>query len=490
MKGGRLNTILSIPTRQERSDAALSSMQELFALQRAASRSEPYPSQSVRRDRITRLIDLLFSHQTELCEAVAVDFGRRSADNTKLFDILPPINALKYAREHLAAWMRPERRRSNFPYNLIGGKSRIDYVPLGVIGNISPWNFPLTLALSPMGGMFAAGNRVMLKPSELTPATSELLRVLIAKHFDPSEFTVIVGNSEVAAQFASLPFDHLLFTGSTKVGRLVAQSAARNLVPVTLELGGKSPVLVGTGAKLREVATKVMFAKTTNAGQICIAPDYLLVTRDRADDLLVELRQAAKALYPGGLASNDYVNVISVAHAARLRAHLVDAEARGNAVIPLFESPSSADPRAVTPHLVVIGKEGGSLMEEEIFGPILPVIGVDSMAEAMRYVASRPRPLALYYFGEHDGEITQVSQQLACGGLVINDLMTHFLQDDLPFGGVGESGSGSYHGREGFQHFSHAKSVFTQSKWFDVGRLIHPPFGKRTARLLKMQIKR
>jgi coniferyl-aldehyde dehydrogenase len=485
-----LNTAISMQLDPERSDPALSSMADAFAAQHAASRQEPYPSQALRHDRITRLIDLLCTHQTELCEAVAADFGRRSAQNTQLFDILPPINALKYAREHLKSWMQPVRRRSNFPYNLIGAKSRIQYVPLGVIGNISPWNFPLTLALSPLGGMLAAGNRVMLKPSDLTPATSQTLRVLVGKHFDASELTVIVGDSRVAAQFARLPFDHLLFTGSTKVGRIVSQSAAANLVPVTLELGGKSPVLVGAGADLREVASKVMFAKTTNAGQICIAPDYLMVSRPFVPELLRELRGATQALFPEGLSAKDYVNIISERHAARLRAHLADAQARGNQVIPLFESSGGGDSRALAPHLVVIGEDGGSIMEEEIFGPILPVIGVDSMADALRYVAGRPRPLALYYFGNDAAEISRVSQHIVCGGLVINDLMTHFLQDDLPFGGVGESGSGSYHGYEGFQHFSHATAVFTQSRWFDVGRLLHPPFGRRTAQLLKMQIKR
>jgi coniferyl-aldehyde dehydrogenase len=469
---------------------ASSDLERLFARQFKDSREDTYPSEAMRADRISRLIDLLCTYQADLCEAVAADFGRRSHDNTKLFDILPPINALKYARDQLSTWMRPIRRRSNFPYNLIGGKSKVVYTPLGVIGNISPWNFPLTLALSPVGGMFAAGNRVMLKPSELTPATSQTLRDLIARQFDPSEFAVVLGGSDVAGDFARLPFDHLLFTGSTKVGRLVAQSAAANLVPVTLELGGKSPVLVGAAAPLDEVASKVLFAKTTNAGQICIAPDYLLIARPSIGAFVTALQRSAKTLYPDGLASRDYVNVISDRHALRLRAHLADAHVRGNQVIPLFASSDSVDPRAVAPHVVLIGRDGGTLMEEEVFGPILPIMGVDSMDEAIQFVASRPRPLALYYFGNDAREIKRVSHEVASGGLVINDLMTHFLQDDLPFGGIGESGTGSYHGIEGFQHFSHAKAVFTQSTLFDVGRMLHPPFGKRIARLLKMQIKR
>jgi coniferyl-aldehyde dehydrogenase len=270
----------------------------------------------------------------------------------------------------------------------------------------------------------------------------------------------------------------------------VAQSAAANLVPVTLELGGKSPVLVGDSAALTDVASKVMFAKATNAGQICIAPDYLMISGSRIRPLVAELSRSAKRLYPDGLDSKDYVNIITERHATRLRAHLADAAARGNQVIPLFGPSERAEPRALGPHVVLIGKDGGTLMEEEIFGPILPVLGVESMDAALRYVSAHARPLALYYFGHDPRQIEQISQQTTCGGLVINDAMTHFLQDDLPFGGVGDSGSGGYHGVEGFQRFSHAKAVFTQSRRIDIGRFLHPPFGKRTAQLLKTQVKR
>lgn len=465
-------------------------LERIFAAQRAASRLDPFPSEAVRRDRLTRLIDLLCTNQDQLCSAVVRDFGRRSAENTKLFDILPPINALKYAAAHLASWLRPRRRRSNFPYNWVGAKSFVQFVPMGVVGNISPWNFPLTLALSPMGGILAAGNRVMLKPSDLTPTTSDVLRSLIAQYFAEDEIHVVTGGADVAARFAALPFDHLLFTGSTPVGQRVAQAAAVNLVPVTLELGGKSPVLVSESAHLSEVASKVMFAKSTNAGQICLAPDYVLVHRSRRDALVSELRKAARALYPNGAASKDYVNIITERHAQRLRAHLEDAVARGNPVIPLFDGPESEDPRCLAPQVVLIGGEGGSIMEEEIFGPVLPVVAVDAMADAIHRVGSRARPLAVYYFGNDRAEIELIIREVACGGLVINDLMMHFLQDDLPFGGVGDSGMGGYHGPEGFERFSHAKSVFKQSNFADVGQLLRPPYGVWMARLLKMQIRR
>jgi coniferyl-aldehyde dehydrogenase len=465
-------------------------MERVFAVQRKASRAEPYPSLELRRDRLTRLIGLLCTHQDSLCAAVAGDFGVRSALSTKLFDILPPLNALKYARAQVARWMRPQRRRSNFPYNLSGASSRVRCVPLGVVGNMSPWNFPLTLALSPLGGMLAAGNRVMLKPSELTPRTSEALRACVAQYFDADEMHVVTGGVEVAMAFSRLPFDHLLFTGSTAVGRRVAEAAAPQLVPVTLELGGKSPVIVSDSADLAEVASKVIFAKTTNAGQICLAPDYVLVSRSRRERFVAELRRSAARLYPAGLASPDYANIISEHHVLRLRAHLEDAARRGNRVIPLFDAvPGGTDPRRLEPSLVLIDADGATVMEEEIFGPILPVVAVDDLSDALRRVASGPRPLAVYYFGSERREIDRVATEIVCGGLVVNDLMMHFLQDDLPFGGVGDSGMGGYHAEEGFRRFSHATAVFEQSRWIDLGWLLRPPYGSRIARLLKLQIR-
>jgi coniferyl-aldehyde dehydrogenase len=472
---------------------SMAALEQAFSAQREASRADPYPSLELRRDRLTRAIDLLCTHQDALCAAVAADFGVRSALSTKLFDILPPVNALKFARAHLREWLRPRRRRSNFPYNLLGARSSVRYVPLGVVGNISPWNFPLTLALSPLGGLLAAGNRVMIKPSELAPRTSDTLKDLVARYFADDELHVVTGGPDVAAAFAALPFDHLLFTGSTAVGRRVALAAAPHLVPVTLELGGKSPVLVSDGADLAAVAAKVIFAKTTNAGQICLAPDYVLVSRSRRDALVRELQASAAALYPSGLASPDYANVISARHAERLRAHLDDAARRGNRVIPLFGGGTGAggsDPRRLAPSLVVIDTDGGTIMDEEIFGPILPVVAVEDFADALRQVASRSRPLAVYYFGSDRREIERVTTGIVCGGLVVNDLMMHFLQDDLPFGGVGDSGMGSYHAEEGFRRFSHATAVFEQSRWIDLGWLLRPPYGERIARLLKMQIKR
>ena len=321
--------------------------------------------------------------------------------------------------------------------------------------------------------------------------TSEALRRLIAGYFGTDEIHVITGGADVAAAFSALPFDHLLFTGSTAVGRRVAQAAAPNLVPVTLELGGKSPVLVSDSADLAEVAAKVMFAKMTNAGQICLAPDYVLVSRSRREEFVRELQRSATTLYPSGLASADYANLISEHHVQRLREHLDDAALRGNRIIPLFQAGRAGgeDPRRLEPSLVLIDAEGATIMDQEIFGPILPVVAVDSLSDALRLVASRPRPLAVYYFGRDRREIERLSTEIVCGGLVVNDLMMHFLQDDLPFGGVGDSGMGSYHAEEGFRRFSHATAVFEQARWVDLGWLLRPPYGERIARLLKMQIK-
>jgi coniferyl-aldehyde dehydrogenase len=362
---------------------------------------------------------------------------------------------------------------------------------LGVVGNISPWNFPLTLALSPLGGILAAGNRVMLKPSELTPRTADALRDRIAQYFDADELHVVTGGPEVATAFSALPFDHLLFTGSTAVGRRVAEAAAPQLVPVTLELGGKSPVIVSDSADLAAVASKVIFAKTTNAGQICLAPDYVLVSRSRRERFVQELRRSAAQLYPSGLASPDYANIISERHVLRLRAHLEDAARRGTRIIPLFDdiSGGGTDPRRLEPTVVLIDADGATVMDEEIFGPILPVVAVEDLSDALRQVASRPRPLAVYYFGSERREIERVTTEIVCGGLVVNDLMMHFLQDDLPFGGVGDSGMGGYHAEEGFRRFSHATAVFEQSRWVDLGWLLRPPYGDRIARLLKLQIR-
>ena len=473
---------------QNDTDPALGYLHTLFEAQRLACLADPYPAAKLRIDRIDRLIELLRGQQYKICAAIEADFGRRSIENSRMFDILPPLNALKYAKKYLPDWMRAEKRSSNFPYGLLGATSRVQYIPLGVVGNISPWNFPVTLALSPMGGILAAGNRVMIKPSEHTPATSELLRELIVKAFAGDEIAVVTGAAPVSAAFSKLPFDHLIFTGSTSVARHIAQNAAPGLVPTTLELGGKSPVVVSRSANLADVAKKVLFAKTMNAGQICLAPDYLLVHPAQRAELIGEFQSAAKTLYPDGAASKDYVNIISERHVQRLQGYLDEARANGNHVIPLFDAATSSDPRCLAPHLVEINNAGGRVMQDEIFGPLLPIVACENLDSMLAKIRSGPRPLALYYFGDDQREIDYLSTHVAAGGMCINDLLMHFLQDDLPFGGIGDSGSGNYHGREGFVRFSHAKAIYRQSR-IDVGRLLRPPYGERFRALLNFEIR-
>lgn len=361
-------------------------LNSLFLAQRRAHDQEPYPAATVRIDRINRLIDLILSHQSELCEVVHSDFGHRSADLTRAFDILPSLHALKYARKHVRHWMKPQRHQSNFPYNVLGSRAYTRPLPLGVVGNISPWNFPLTLALSPMGGILAAGNRVMIKPSEFTPETSELLKKLVGRYFAPEEMAVVTGDAQVATEFSQLQFDHLLFTGSTSVARKVASSCAPNLVPTTLELGGKSPVIVGDTADIEDVAQKVMAAKTLNAGQICLAPDYLLVNKTRVDELVSAMQGAVQAQYPQGIESPDYTNLIQLRHVERLRAHLQDSAERGNRVIPLMDDHACTDDRRLAPHLVVVKDRAASIMQEELFGPLLPIVPIDSFDQVMPLV--------------------------------------------------------------------------------------------------------
>lgn len=468
---------------------AVATVADIFALQKTAYAKNPYPDQRLRRDRLDRMLDMLVTEKNAICDAVAADFGFRSPENTQMFDIVPALHALKYAKKHLASWMKPARRRSSFPYNWLGGKSYVKPVPLGVVANISPWNFPVLLAISPMAAILAAGNRAMLKPSEFTPATAALLESLIAARFDADEVAVLNGGAEVAQAFTRLNFDHLLFTGSTAVAKMVAQSTAPNLVPTTLELGGKSPVVVSKTANLADLAKKLLYTKTLNAGQICLAPDYVLVPRESLQPLIALLRDEAKKMFPAGVDSPDYVNVIHARHIQRFQGYLDESRQLGNSVIDLFDAVESGDQRRLAPKLVVMNNTQGAIMRDEIFGPLLPLVAVDSWDEVMAAIAERSRPLALYYFGRDQREIAQLEQDVCCGGMVVNDLLLHFLQDDLPFGGVGDSGMGYYHGREGFEQFSHKKSVFVAPRW-DVGALARPPYGAAVKRLLTMELRK
>ena len=457
----------------------------LFALQRAAFADEPYPSQAVRRDRLDRLAVLIERHDPDIVAAIAADFGIRPAQETRLTELFVVQAAIRHARRHLARWMRPRRVRT--PLYLQPATSRIEKQPLGVVGIISPWNYPLQLALLPAVAALAAGNRALIKPSEITPSTSTLLAALVARYFSPGELAVVNGGADLGAAFARLPFDHLLFTGSTAVGRSVALAAAENLTPVTLELGGKSPALVHDDADLAAVATRVAVGKLLNAGQTCIAPDYVLVPSRRADALAQAIERAVAILYPAPRDNPDYASIIDERHNARLTALLDDARAKGARVIELGGgSGASTDrPRRLPPTLVLGVSDAMTVMQQEIFGPILPLETYETLDQAIERINARPRPLAMYMFGGSPPSRRRVLERTVAGGVTLDDTLWHFCNENLPFGGVGASGYGAYHGERGFLAFTHEKAVFAQSR-AALNRLLYPPYGKRFEAMLRL----
>jgi acyl-CoA reductase-like NAD-dependent aldehyde dehydrogenase len=361
----------------------------------------------------------------------------------------------------------------------------VRYEPKGVVGIMVPWNYPLLLAIAPLVGALAAGNRVLLKLSEYAPGTARLMRSLLAEAFDDGAVRAVAGDAGLGRAFALQPFDHLLFTGSTAVGREVMRAAADNLTPVTLELGGKSPAIVADGYPLAHAAERIVLGKCLNAGQTCIAPDYALAPDGAVEAFLAEAGRAARALYPDLLHSPDYTAIVNDRHFARLAGWLAEAETAGARLVPLLPG-LAPDPRSrrMPPVAVVGAPETCALMREEIFGPLLPVVAYRSLDEAIRYVACRPRPLALYCFDHDAARIERVLNETKAGGVTINDVLFHIAQEDLPFGGVGASGMGRYHGRDGFLAFSNAKAVLHQSRWAPA-TFLRPPYTGRVDRLIR-----
>lgn len=470
------------------------SMQGLLDRQRTAFMADLPVSVEVRRDRLTRAIVLLVDHGEALSDAMSEDFGHRSRDQSMLTDINPAINALKHARKHTKAWMKSERRPVQFPLGLLGARASIEYQPKGIVGIIAPWNFPVVLAFSPLAGVFAAGNRAMLKPSEFTPVTSAMIEKLAPEYFDPTELAVVAGGPDIGKAFSELAFDHLIYTGSTNVGRHVMAAAAKNLVPVTLELGGKSPVIVGDSADIAQAAERIVLGKMMNAGQICLAPDYLLVPGNREGELVAALKTAASALYPSLLDNDDYTSVVNDRHYDRLQAHIADARALGAEVIvvdPAGEDFASSNRRKMPLHIIRNVRDEMTVMQEEIFGPLLPIKTVTNTADAIDYVNAHDRPLGLYYFGKDADEERRVLDRTVSGGVTVGDVIFHVAMEDLPFGGVGPSGIGSYHGIEGFRAVSHAKSIYRQPR-LDIAKLagMKPPYGKTTAKTIARDFKK
>jgi len=474
------------------SPATLADLRERFASQRAAVAAEPAVAASVRIDRLDRAIDLLITHQQALCEALASDFGQRSGELSRFMDLFPAVHGLKFARKRVRRWMRPRRIRLGLPLGVPGVRGEVRPQPLGVVGIVCPWNFPIALSFGPLAGVLAAGNRCLIKPSEFAPSVAALLRELVAKAFDSAELAVIVGGEELARAFVSLPFDHLLFTGSTALGRRVMASAAEHLVPVTLELGGKCPAIIGRSADLERAVDRLMLAKLANAGQMCLAPDYVWVAREAQAAFVAHVQRWTQRHYPGIPANDDYTSIINERHVARLAALVEDARAQGAEVIPLGSSPEQPQrSRCVSPALILGVGATMRVMQEEIFGPLIPVLAYERIDQALDEVSRGERPLALYYFGEDRAEEALVIARTSSGAVTVNDVATHFLAEELPFGGIGASGMGVYHGEHGFRRFSHERAILHQGR-LDIAGLVglRPPYAPRLRRSLALLLRR
>ena len=434
------------------------------------------------------LRDGLLARKEELAAAVSADFGGRSRDETLLLELFPLLDQIRHAKRHLRKWMRPQIVGST--WFLLPSRAYIVHQPLGVVGVIGAWNYQILLTLGPLVDALAAGNHVMLKPSEVTPRSANVIASIVAERFSPEHVTVVTGGPEVAGAFTALPFDHLIFTGSTRVGHLVMRAASDNLTPVTLELGGKSPAIIHSSFSLEKAFHSILAGKLYNAGQTCIAPDYLLVPEEHVEQVETVARTIVAKLYPSLVANGDYTRIVTARHYERLTAMVEEARLRGARVAVINPASESIDPasKVFPPTLVFGAPEDTTLMREEIFGPVLPVVSYRSLSAAIGYVNARPRPLALYYFDEDQRRIDMVVASTISGGVCINDTIFHLAQHNLPFGGVGPSGMGHYHGHDGFEQFSKKKGVMHQSR-FSMGGIFRPPFGPRSRALLERMLR-
>ncbi|MDM5085091.1 coniferyl aldehyde dehydrogenase [Aeromonas rivipollensis] len=446
-----------------------------------ACQAHPMPSLEQRRNRLSALKGALLAHKQPLCDALALDYGQRSDYDSLVADILPCVMQINYSLKRLKGWMRPARRHPGLL--LAPARVEVHYQPLGVIGIMVPWNFPVMLSLGPLIGAIAAGNRAMIKLSEFTPHTNTLLRTLLAQVFGDDEVVVIEGDAGLAAAFSTLPFDHLLFTGSTAVGRLVMAAAAPQLTPLTLELGGKSPCLIAPDMPLALAVERMIFGKSLNAGQICVAPDYVLLPRGQEQAFIEAYQAHFRRLYPMGLDSPDYGSIINRAQYERLTAWLAEAKQAGAQVHPCASPARDDGARRLVPHLLTEVPGHCQLMQQEIFGPLLPLVPYDSIEEAIAYVAARPRPLACYLMSLDPALQSRLIRETHAGGMAINECLFQVAADDAPFGGIGPSGMGHYHGHEGFLTFSKAKTVLRRGR-FSAGTLIHPPYRRWYQRLM------
>ena len=452
------------------------------------------PSIDLRIDRLERLKLLIMDNRYDFVDALNTDFGNRSKNASMLSDVYGIMPAINQAIKNVKKWSKPEKKSSNFPFGLIGAKSYIKYEPLGTVGMISPWNFPVNLTFVPLVSIFAAGNQVMHKPSEHTPTTSLLLKELCDKSFDQHEFATFLGGPEVGESFTNLSFDHLLYTGGGAVAKHVMASASKNLVPCTLELGGKSPVVIGKSADLKSSAKRIMFGKTMNAGQICLAPDYVVVHKDQKDDFIKETKDAVSEYFPNIKDNDDYTSIINQKHYDRLKALLDDANEKGaniDEINPSNEDFSQQEFFKIPPTIVTNTSDDMKIMQEEIFGPLLPIIEYNEIEDATKLINSKDRPLGLYYFGNDKDEENEILNKTSSGGVTVNNVISHLQQNNLSFGGVGPSGMGRYKSFEGFKNFSNPRAYykdisFKLDKFFDA---VRPPYKGNIEKVLQQLMK-
>ena len=456
----------------------IENLNAIFARQRSACLENPYPDLEQRKRDLKAVRVALQRYQDRLATAMSDDFGRRSEFECKMLDVMFPALQIDHALSRLKRWMKPQGRRTDWMFTT--NRAKVVYQPKGVVGVIAAWNFPIVEAVGPMIMALAAGNRVIIKMSEFSPRSTVVLREMLAEIFPLEQVAVFGGAVELAQAFASLPLDHIVFTGSPAIGKEIMRAASANLTPVTLELGGKSPAIVSGSASIAAAARSIAHGKAFNGGQACVAPDYALVPRARIDEFVASAVGAFQRMYPDPVNDPNYTTIASDRHASRVRELLADAIEKGATVT----SCGPGDGRRIVTMQVVTGVTPEMrIMQEEIFNPILPVVPCDSLDEAIRYITARPRPLALYYFGSDAGEVRRLTRDVHSGGMTINDWAWHVFQGDLPFGGSGNSGMGSWRGPEGFRALSHGKSVLTMNRWFPV-HLFRPPYGTRIQRLI------
>lgn len=443
---------------------------------------EPNPSFESRKERILRVVAMVNKYEENLCKVVSADFGIRHSVETRLIELNAVRQVAKHTIKHLKNWMKSQS--VDLPFQLQSSKAWLQPQPKGVVGIMSPWNYPILLALVPAIAAIAAGNRVWLKPSERSARTSGYLATMVGEYFHPLEFSVTTGDAQLAADFAALPFDHLFFTGSSATGKKVMRAAADNLTPVTLELGGKSPAIIHSDASLKEVAKKIIYGKLLNGGQTCVAPDYVLIQHEKIPVLQKELRQAAQLMFQNDA---ELTNPIDQAQTVRWMSLVNDAVSRGAEVTELLDPSES---RAFTPVMLHRVSDDALIMNEEIFGPILPIIGISTVEDAINYVNNREHPLALYWFGKNQKVLKEILSRTHAGGVCINDTLLQAGIDNLPFGGIGASGMGSYHGKAGFDTFSHQKPVLEVKSFLGIKKwmgtnLVHPPYGPTIEKIIR-----